>query len=68
VKLAQPKKTRPQAAPPSPVDPARLERATDSLPAVPDATTAPVATVTKALDDTVAVVGGAAARLTPALP
>jgi RNA polymerase sigma-70 factor (ECF subfamily) len=68
VKAAQPKKAKPQMAAPSPVDPSRLERATDSLPRVPEATVAPVATVTKALDDTVAVVDEAVARLTPALP
>jgi hypothetical protein len=67
VKPAQ-RKAKPQVAAPNPVDPARLERATDSLPTVPEATAAPVATVTKALDDTVAVVDEVVARLTPALP
>jgi RNA polymerase sigma-70 factor, ECF subfamily len=67
-KPAQPKQAKPQRSGPSPVDLARLERATDSLPTVPEVTVAPVTTVTKAVDDTAAVVGEAVARLTPALP
>jgi RNA polymerase sigma-70 factor, ECF subfamily len=68
VKPTQPKKAKPHVAAPSPVEPAPLERATDSLPTAPELTDAPVATVTKALDDTVAAVGEAGAPLIPALP
>ena len=68
VKPTQPKQAKPQVAAPSQVDPARLERATDSLPTVPEVTTVPIGTVTKALDDTAAVVGEAVGQLTPALP
>jgi hypothetical protein len=68
MKPAQPNKERPQAVAPSPVEPSPVDRTTDSLPAVPEVTDTPVATVTKALDDTVAAVGEAAAPLTPALP
>jgi RNA polymerase sigma factor (sigma-70 family) len=68
VKPAQRKKAKQQVVAPSTVDPRRLERATDSLPTVPEVTDAPVATVTKALDDTAGVVGEAVTRLTPALP
>jgi RNA polymerase sigma-70 factor (ECF subfamily) len=68
VKLTQPKKAKPHVAVPSPVEPAPLERATDSLPTVPALTDAPVAKVTKALDDTIAAVGEAGAPLIPALP
>jgi len=68
VKSTQPKKAKPQVAAPRPVEPAPLERATDSLPTVPELTDAPLATATKALDDTVAAVGEAGAPLIPALP
>jgi RNA polymerase sigma-70 factor (ECF subfamily) len=68
VKATQPKEAKPQVAAPSPVEPAPLERATDSLPTVPALTDAPVATVTKALDDTLAAVDEAGAPLIPALP
>jgi RNA polymerase sigma-70 factor (ECF subfamily) len=68
VKSTQPKNAKPQVAAPSPVEPAPLERATDSLPTLPELTDAPLATVTKALDDTVAAVGEAGAPLIPALP
>jgi RNA polymerase sigma-70 factor, ECF subfamily len=68
VKATQPKKAKPQVAAPSPIEPAPLERATDSLPTVPPLTDAPVATVTKALDDTFAAVGEAGVPLLPALP
>jgi RNA polymerase sigma-70 factor, ECF subfamily len=68
VKPTQSKKTKPQVLAPSPVEPAPLQRATDSLPTVPALTDAPVATVTKALDDTLAAVGEAGAPLIPALP
>jgi hypothetical protein len=68
VKPTQLKRAKPQAAAPSPVEPAPLERPTDSLPSVPDVTADPVATVTKALDDTIATVGEAGAPLLPALP
>lgn len=67
-KPTQLKRAKPQAAAPSPVEPAPLERPTDSLPSVPDVTADPVATVTKALDDTIATVGEAGAPLLPALP
>jgi RNA polymerase sigma-70 factor (ECF subfamily) len=67
-KPTQPKKTKPQMLAPSAVEPAPLERATDSLPTVPALTDAPVATVTKALDDTLAAVGETAVPLIPALP
>jgi RNA polymerase sigma-70 factor (ECF subfamily) len=67
VSPAQPKKAKPQASAPSPVEPSPVERASGSLPAVPEVTAAPLATVTKALDDTVAAVGEAVAPLTPAL-
>jgi hypothetical protein len=68
VKPTQPKKAKPHVAAPSPVEPAPLEGATDSLPTAPELTDAPVATVTKALDDTVAALGEAGAQLIPALP
>ena len=68
VKPTQSKKTKPQVLAPSRVEPAPLQRATDSLPTVPALTDAPVATVTKALDDTLAAVGEAGAPLIPALP
>jgi DNA-directed RNA polymerase specialized sigma24 family protein len=68
VKPTLPKKAKPQMLAPSAVQPAPLERATDSLPTVPALTDAPVATVTKALDDTLAAVGETAAPLIPALP
>jgi RNA polymerase sigma-70 factor (ECF subfamily) len=68
VKTSQPKKAKPQVAAPSPVEPAPLERANNSLPTVPPLTDAPVATVTKALDDTLAAVGEAGAPLLPPLP
>jgi RNA polymerase sigma-70 factor (ECF subfamily) len=68
VKPTQPKKAKPQMLAPSPVEPAPLERATDSLPTVPALTDAPVTTVTKALDDTLAAVSETAAPLIPALP
>jgi RNA polymerase sigma-70 factor (ECF subfamily) len=67
VSRAHPKKTKPQAAAPSPVEPSPVERANDSLPTVPEVTAAPVATVTKTLDDTVAAVVEALAPLAPAL-
>lgn len=67
VKPTQPRKAKPQVATPSPVEPAPLERTTDTLPTVPGLTDAPLTTVTKALDDTVAAVGEAVAPLTPAL-
>jgi hypothetical protein len=68
VKPTQPKKAKPHVAAPSPVEPAPLEGATDSLPTAPELTDAPVATVAKALDDTLAAVGEAGAPLIPALP
>jgi RNA polymerase sigma-70 factor (ECF subfamily) len=71
VTRTQPKKAKPQVAAPSPVEPAPLEPTTgptDSLPKVPELTDAPVATVTNALDDTLAAVGEAGAPLLPALP
>jgi RNA polymerase sigma-70 factor, ECF subfamily len=67
VRPTQTKKPSPQVVAPSPAEPAPLERATDSLPGVPELTTAPVATVTKLLDDTRAAVDEALAPLTPAL-
>jgi RNA polymerase sigma-70 factor (ECF subfamily) len=68
VKPTQPKKAKPHVAALSPVEPTPLEGANDSLPTVPPLTDAPVATVTKALDDTLAAVGEAGAPLLPALP
>ena len=68
VKATQPKEAKPHVAAPSPVEPAPLERATDSLPTVPPLADAPVATVTNALDDTLAAVDEAGAPLLPALP
>jgi RNA polymerase sigma-70 factor (ECF subfamily) len=68
VRPTQPKKAKPQVAAPSPVGLAPLGRPTDSLPTVPELTDAPVATVTKALDETLAAVGEAGAPLLPALP
>jgi RNA polymerase sigma-70 factor (ECF subfamily) len=68
VKPTQPKKAKPQVLAPSPVEPPPLQRATDSLPTVPALTDAPLGTVTKALDDTLAAVGEAGAPLIPALP
>ena len=68
VKPTGTKQAKPQVAAPSPVEPAPVERTTDSLPTVPKLTDAPVAAVTKALDDTVAAVGEAGAPLIPALP
>jgi RNA polymerase sigma-70 factor (ECF subfamily) len=67
VRPTQTKKPTPQVVAPSPAGPAPLERATDSLPGVPELTTAPVATVMTVLDDTVAAVDEALAPLTPAL-
>jgi RNA polymerase sigma-70 factor (ECF subfamily) len=67
VSPAQPTKAKPQASAPSPVEPSPVERASGSLSTVPEVTAAPLATVTKALDDTVAAVGEAVAPLTPAL-
>jgi RNA polymerase sigma-70 factor (ECF subfamily) len=67
VRPTQTEKPKPQVVAPSPAEPAPLEGATDSLPGVPELTTAPVATVTKLLDDTVAAVDEALAPLTPAL-
>jgi RNA polymerase sigma-70 factor (ECF subfamily) len=68
VKPTQLKKAKPQVVAPRPVEPAPLERTTESLPAVPALTDAPVATVTKALDDTLAAVREAGVPLIPALP
>jgi RNA polymerase sigma-70 factor (ECF subfamily) len=68
VKPTQSKKAKPHVAAPSPVEPAPLDGATDSLPTAPELTDAPVATVAKALDDTLAAVGEAGAPLIPALP
>jgi RNA polymerase sigma-70 factor (ECF subfamily) len=68
VNLAHPNKAKSQAAPASLVESPPVERASDSLPTVPEVTAAPVATVTEALDDTVAAVGEAVVPLVPALP
>jgi RNA polymerase sigma-70 factor, ECF subfamily len=68
MKPTQPKKANPQVAAPRPVEPVPLERPTESLPTVPELTDAPVATVTKALDDTLAAVREAGVPLIPALP
>jgi hypothetical protein len=67
VNPARARKPKPQAAAPSPVELAPVERANDSLPGVPEVTAAPIATVSEALDDTLTAVGEAVAPLVPAL-